>query len=344
MNVISMLLLKLPAVRSEGQPFATSFFGADFGAELRAGRLSRIVVAVILNLCLSPITLLQANAVDQDEASRFTRTLLSVKRDTPDAQAQFAVVALEVLAAANAQEADYAREQMAASKEKRKLSGWAYAVERYARDLQSLAQSIESGASVTLRIDEANIYSLTVDGRMVILSHPRWQQQKVLEQEILQMFCVNYECTADSDVPSAAVLLSASAPLKPRWVFGEDGADCVFRGISIHYPPGTRLALARQQCVAFLKEVVTLVSDIAWQRKHAVSVDWKALSLFPTHARPEHRLQLNTAGDSVLLNSPLLYAAPGLLQQLSPWLRASVSGDTASVRFEASDIFAAPAS
>ena len=66
------------------------------------------------------------------------------------------------------------------------------------------------------------------------------------------------------------------------------------------------------------------------------TIDWDRLEIQPTPSRPEHMLQLNTVGDTVLVTVPLLYRSAGLFRQVLPWVRQRVTEQTdVSVELEA---------
>ena len=81
-----------------------------------------------------------------------------------------------------------------------------------------------------------------------------------------------------------------------------------------------------------------LAHEIAWQRRHAVAVQWHDLSLSAVPGRPQHTLRLNRAGDTLLLSLPVLHGSPGLLEAIVPWLRrAAPDNDAPRVMLRASD-------
>ena len=76
-----------------------------------------------------------------------------------------------------------------------------------------------------------------------------------------------------------------------------------------------------------MQEVEMLATELGWQIRHEVAVDWETLRVKPTPMRPEHLVLLNDAGDSLLVSLPLLYSTPGLLETLSTWLRQRYVSD-----------------
>jgi len=169
---------------------------------------------------------------------------------------------------------------------------------------------------------------VTVAGKAVILTHPRADQQAAFEQRILQEFCARNECSLLSarDPTQEPIPVSVSS-VKPLWAFTESGPMCSHQGIQLRFDGVQNVARRRSVCEQFLQEATILANEIAWQRRHGVSVEWDSLMIRPTPQRPEHLVQLNAAGDSILATMPLIYGSPGLLAHLTPWLQSRFTGN-----------------
>jgi len=236
-----------------------------------------------------------------------------------------------MLAEAYAQEAELARaesEESDGDAGSDRLVGWVAAVESYAGQLRLLIEDIETGFPVHLgAVGDAEL-AVTVAERTVILSHPRVDGQDDFEHAILENFCTRHPCErfTPGTAPPQPIPVSAGN-IRPRWAFTEAGPVCSMKGISVHFSPRADLPAARSICRQFLHETVTLANEIAWQVRHAVPVDWERLELQAIAGRPEHRLQLNDAGDNVLVAAPVLRGSPGLLRVVLPWVRAGVAGE-----------------
>tara|TARA_R110002073_G_scaffold34686_1_gene102460 strand:- start:1066 stop:1380 length:315 start_codon:yes stop_codon:yes gene_type:complete len=98
------------------------------------------------------------------------------------------------------------------------------------------------------------------------------------------------------------------------------------------------MANARLICEQFMQEVITLADELAWQQRHAVPIEWGQLLIQPTPHRPEHMLQVNDLGDTVMVTVPMLYQNPGLLRRVLPWIRQRVAGEAqANLSLDASE-------
>jgi len=265
---------------------------------------------------------------------------VSYLSDAPaDLRADFAGTALRLLASAYAEEATLAREEAREAENPGRLLGWSSAVEQFTGQLQLVLEDIVGGFPVQLGANAGDSLVVTVAQRTVILNHPRVGGQESFEQAVLSEFCSRHPCERYTPGADAREPIPVSAGrIRPAWAFTETGPVCSHRGIHVHWSGAADIGRARATCRQFIHEVVTLADEIAWQRRHAVPVDWSGLRLSANPGRPEHRLALNGAGDVVLTAVPVIYGSPGLLQQLVPWLRARADGrQEASIKVQAAD-------
>jgi hypothetical protein len=95
----------------------------------------------------------------------------------------------------------------------------------------------------------------------------------------------------------------------------------------VHFHTTRDLATLRGICEEFIQEAALLATGLAQQRRYDVQVDWDGLTITPLPDRPEQLVQLNDAGDSLLLTLPLLKGSPALLTAITPWLKAVTRGE-----------------
>lgn len=269
--------------------------------------------------------------------SRFQRTVLSLRESSPEDQAGFATQALEQLAEVYMAEADLARTEARKEQGKQaaRLRGWSMAVDQYASQLLLLLDDVTEGYPVELVANREGSVSVTVADRAVILGHPRPGQQAAYEQQVLTDFCARHDCVGLTASVLAAETVQpipmTANPVSPRWTFTGSGPVCSNEGVTVRFESTRQLAALRELCVQLMQELATLATELAWQGRHGVVVDWKALALSATPGRPGHLLRLNAPGDSILVTVPLLYGSPGLLVDIQPWLRARAAGELAPV-------------
>jgi virulence-associated protein VagC len=254
--------------------------------------------------------------------TRFQRTVQYLQGAPPELRGGFAAIALTNLADAYKAEAQLAREEASSTGRSASLRGWSAMVDYFARQVPALLADIELGLPVRLTLGGDQSLVITVADRTVILSPPRLTQQSAFEQEILVDFCSQYSCEEFSPGSAAPEsLLAPTAQVRPQWTFSARGSVCAYQGINVRFEDQKNLANSRPICAQFLREVINLTDELAWQQRHGVVIEWEELDIQTTPHKPEHRVALNAIGDSVLVVVPLLYRNPDLLQLVLPWIR-----------------------
>lgn len=265
-------------------------------------------------------------ALNIEGQSRFQRTVQYLQDAPPEVRGDFAAIALTSLAEAYIAEARLAREEARTAGRDANLRSWSVAVDYYARQMPLLLEDIELGLPVRLTLGGEKSLAIAVADRILILSHPRLNQQSAFEQEILVEFCSRHDCKQFTPGNAELEPIPVSAvQVRPDWTFTAQGRICSYKGIKVLFKNEHDLANSRLICEQFLQEVMTLANEFAWQQRHAVPIEWDKLDIQSAPRRPEHILRLNSAGDSVLVTVPVLYGSPGLLEDVVPWLQLRLS-------------------
>ena len=271
--------------------------------------------------------------------SRFERIVRALQSAEPALTSEFASTALLELVEVYLAEADLARREAEQASEADRLSSWSRAVEQYAGQLSLVLEDVDLGFPVDLRLHPREAVSVSVGGRTIMLAHPRHGQQPVYEQSVLQGFCGNGLCRTLIDEEEALEPIPMSAALvTPHWEFASSGPRCSYRNLAVSFTQGGSIARQRALCQQLMQEAELLATELAWQQRHKVDIDWEQLSLAPVPLRPEHLVTLNRAGDSLLVSLPLLNGTEGLLAQLTPWLQSRHAEEIPQVHLDAGNL------
>lgn len=276
-----------------------------------------------------------------ETASRFQRTVEALQQGEESARSRFASLAVLELAEIYLAEADLARSESQDSDSAGRLLSWSRAVERYAAQLLLVQEDLDLGYPVLLRSHSREAPSITVADRTVFLAHPRRGQQGAYEQSVLAQFCTGYTCAELTSRASehAEPIPMSPGVVSPAWNFSSAGPLCEYRGLQLQFAAGGELQRQRALCQELMQEAALLATDLAWQRRHGVEVDWSFVSVSATPQRPEHMVVLNGAGDTLLATLPLIYSTDGLLQRLAGWLQAyPTAGEPLRVSLEAGEL------
>ncbi|MEH6587241.1 MAG: hypothetical protein V7720_11830 [Halioglobus sp.] len=279
-----------------------------------------------LGCLLLGLALLTGSAVAED--SRYQRTLLALQGSEAELKGRFAVAALLELNEVYLAEADLARKESESAEAPAKLYAWSRAVEQFASQLALVMDDIDFGLPVELQLNPREVAAVRVAGRTIMLAHPRHTQQLVYEQSVLNLFCAGNPCRELTSVAGKQSAIPMSAALVVAgWEFSEHGPICSHLQLQVSFKAAGNLRLQRQLCQQLMQEVEILATELAWQQRHDIDIDWDGLNIKSTPRRPEHLVLLNGVGDSLLVSLPLLYGTDQLLEQVSPWLQQRHSRD-----------------
>lgn len=296
---------------------------------------SLVFAALVMPSLLAQAT--EPQSIELLSMSRFERTILALQRAPAEDRANFALIALSQLTETYYAEADLARHDSTGSELKQMR--WSRAVERYARQMITVQEDIANGFPVALGLQPKTEAIVIVDGRRIPLSHPRPLQQSAFEQQILAQFCESGYCDSMSTPSSTTKTFSSSLEhIKPQWTFTATGPACSQDGLHFTFAANTSLGAIRPFCESLFREINTLLNEIHWQQQHDVTIEWQQLLLSELPAQSRHMLQLNAAGDTLLLELPVIFRNSGLLTTISPWLAARLSGNEHSLTIKASTL------
>lgn len=246
-----------------------------------------------------------------------------------DVQAEFARIALEEMGSAFRQEAEAAKEvkpdpKKAANKE-RDPRKWAAATSSYAGRMFGLADSIQAGAHVDVKVEPEGTIVLTVGGSQVIVSGPRLDRPQQFENRIIDRICLDAGCTS----LASASYDSFADGVGGRWSFPDTDTPVFVTGNGLNFLFDDKQNLSNKErgCAAIAAELNTIVQtlkNLLWQN-HAV--DWSAIAVRTDSMDATTQvLRVNNTGDFIKLALPQLVRVPYVLQSAMPWVRSQVEG------------------
>lgn len=242
-------------------------------------------------------------------------------------RSDLAYVAISELANAYAREAQRARQEYRNRPADADLRSWAGAVESMATELSALAKNITAMTSIDVGISPENSIYLIVEGKPVVVSGPKPNEQKALEQRIIEGFCRLNWCDALLE-NSSEELQQDDTKATPLWRFGEKaGPVCATHdGLEFQFRNTDHLREKREACARIVAELNMIAAAISKRLDSGTRVDWNAVTVRSYARGQPQRVLLNTGGEYLPLTLPALAATPDLFSQVRPWLAAKVTG------------------
>lgn len=236
----------------------------------------------------------------------------------------FALVAIAEMVDVYTREADLARSEARRGDTRQ----WSIAVRRQARELTAIASSMTESTPVQVGLTRYDRVFVVVDGRLVILTNPRVDEQIVFEQRIANRFCERNLCTDLVEQARSEVASPQPAAITARWSFSDNaGPVCnAVDGLEIQFSSVSDLWWKRPACEAVSGELVHLAGQLALERGNGTRIDWNEIAIRDHPGSDLNRVILNERGDYLLLRLPALSNVPGFLELALPWL-VSRTGD-----------------
>jgi len=233
---------------------------------------------------------------------------------------------LSELILAYGQEAIRARSEFRRTSFPAGSSRWTVAVDALVRDLQRLLEGLSPQTPVQVSAQGVQTLYVIVDGNPVLLIGPRADENRLLEQRVLERFCSRNDCDdliGDRQSKASVAGHSGSPAL---WRFSDPaGPVCASGdGLELQFRNDVYLEEKREACTRIMAELDRLANRLRNGIESGKTVDWNRLAIDSTTGANLQRIVLNGEGDYVVMSLPSLARANKLFVQVLPWLAARV--------------------
>ena len=254
------------------------------------------------------------------------------------ARLDFALVAIDEMAAAYRGEAERIYQERQRQGEAGSRARWSSGTAAYAEQLRAMADRTLTARSVDVLVDAVGDVLLVVDGESVAVAGPRVAEPGLLAGAIVERFCRLQDCLrlvpasavrGDGEDPGAVTRAEPAPPPRVEWSFSDqggavcrtdDGFEFLFRDLA-------ELTTKRAACAMVVAEFRRIARRLAELRTQAVVVDLQRLAIAPLADGAGHRLTVNAHGAYTRLPLPALAQADGLLRAGLLWLEAQRRGE-----------------
>lgn len=211
------------------------------------------------------------------------------------------------------------------------LARWSAAVAPLLEELRAAQADLLIARQVNVSIDRHNQVLLTIDGRPLWVSWPRFSARNRQERELVTEFCQLHDCPVEFlEGAGARAMPTSAAPgtwrlaqfQPPTWE-SIDGVNCEFRDAS-------RLGEKERACRDIVADLHVLAAALRSARRGGELIEWQHLGLRPDTSGGQHRVTVNARGDFIAVYVPALAAQPIEWRGAGRWLEARVDGNPAS--------------
>jgi hypothetical protein len=292
------------------------------------------LLAVLLILGILPAPIFARGGVPYQPAdqSLLVRVAMIVEDSPLPMRRDFAWLAISEMAGMYSAEAQRARLETRHTARARDTARWAAAVDDYAARMRALADAMTATTAVEISVGVDGSISLYVGGELVIVTGVFTGKQDDYEQQVIEQFCVLYQCERllaryELSVPAADVIATKRSTKAVYWSFSQHaGPVCMTDdGLEFQFREMSALGQKRAACSQLVAELYDLVDALARRHKQGMVVDWNGLEIGPVAGSEGHQIVLNTSED-IRIPLPGLAASKDLFRLVRPWLAARATG------------------
>ncbi len=262
--------------------------------------------------------------------SRLIHLAQQIQQADPARKYDFLLITLQQMANAYAEEAEkVALEKQKTLKKHAKAVHWQYSSYRYLDSIESAIVQLDIEENPDFFISKQNrIVVLFTDQPPVVVSGPNNGSHKRMEKNIVEQFCVIYDCSeyfkSNSENNSLQEQLEDPGEFGGIWNIQRDfkglfesdtGISCSFKSL--------KNRTAKEQWMAALHQELILILDaLKKATSKGVIVNWPLLKLEPLPLTDNaYKLLINQQKSYIKVNVPVLFHNPELFRRLSPWLK-----------------------
>lgn len=257
---------------------------------------------------------------------------------------EFARIAVEQMLVEHEEALANLQDQRVSSvKAARKQVTWGRATERFLEQLDQVSSMMASG-EVIIEVEgtPAGEVYVFVDDQPVVVSSLNLEEPQLLEERILDAFCVQFDCTGLEPVEPVRVQPAYQPGTRAGWSFG-DGMASTFRtrdGLSFMFLDLRNRARKQQMSVQVAEELRLIAGLLGKASANGYAIEWSSLRLEQgPGGRQPARVVFNARGTFVRAKVPALTAAPDFLEIGRAWIRATAAGEPYEQSFPRADLF-----
>ena len=318
---------------------------------------------ILLTLLLFCIFATPAADASEINLSRSKLIQLALHLEVADQQLQYDFSRIAIIEMFNTYEQELHRSQThltklssKRAKKKAKIRGWQIATRTYLKTLDQYLFSMDSGVPLEFLISRQNKIIILIGEQPVIISGPNSGSDKQIEHNIVEQFCLQYDCreyfqetsyitdessvktslepeVGESSVEKSSVenYIDSYSETSGSWTIHSDlKADFITgNGLIFKFSNIKNRFLKEAWAIGISRELTQLIEYLRITQQKGHKIQWSSLSM---HELPltdsAYKIIVNKDGDYIKMSLPLLGKNPALFIQLIPWSQSYFENKT----------------
>lgn len=289
----------------------------------------KFIVIVYLALSFISVTSQAASEINLTR-SRLIQLAHSIETADSGRKYDFLHIALEQMYNAYAVEAEKASGNIPDNAKKRaKVFRWQFSSYRYLDSIESAIVLLDGQENPDFFISPQNkIIVLFNDQPPVIITGPNNGANKLIEKNIVDEFCLLYDCVDYFKKTEQQAIKQNNTPdteLTGSWMIKRNfkGAFVSDAGITFNFDNLKKRHDKEQWMNSVYQELLLILGSLKNAKTRSYAINWQILTLRPLPVTDNaSKLIINSEQHFLKVNTPLLVTRPELFAQLKNWLKA----------------------
>ncbi|MDX1518771.1 MAG: hypothetical protein R3318_01520 [Gammaproteobacteria bacterium] len=284
-------------------------------------------IVVYPNVFLTPARL---------QNTRLFRLARQIQDQSGETLVEFVKTCLDVMAEVYHEEAlDARRKSLENSKDRNKLIRWSRNSLAFANQMDALGKSLDLSSQVELYFETFGQLYILIDGKPVLVSSPVINQQKSLEQRIIDRVCRRMQCDLK--------LLETPDDEKVRdlWVYAQwdisENNRHVLKtrnGLNFVFADLEDKKLRQHVCLNIARDLNLVADSLLYAKEKGLFIDWGYMYLDVIPGSDKYELVINQFKDAIRLSLTAIPYLNDYPQVAIPWLQARIDFEEYEFNFE----------
>ncbi|MCG8324750.1 MAG: hypothetical protein MI673_04470 [Thiotrichales bacterium] len=239
---------------------------------------------------------------------------------------QFVRISLDAMAGLYHGEALEARRKSASDdRDRDKLIRWSRNSLAFANQLEALNKSVTRNSNVELYFESFGELYLLINGKPVLISSPVINQQKDLEQRIIERVCGKMQCDSTWLEPPE------DEKIRSLWVYAqweiEDKQQHVFKtksGLNFIFDDLQDKKRRQHVCLNIARDLNLVADTLLDAKEKGLFIDWGYMYLNVIPGTEKYELIINQFKDAIRLSLTAIPYLNDYPQVAIPWLQARI--------------------
>ncbi len=278
--------------------------------------------------CFSPSLLFAAFEIKLTQ-SHLLRLAEQLQKEDAARKYDFLHIALQQMYTSYAIEAEKAAlERPPNAKKRAKIYRWQISSHQYLDSIENALIQLDIQDNPDFFISKQHkVIVLLDDHPPVIISGPNNGANRIIEQNIVEQFCLLYDCSKYFEKTQSGTAFQLPNPgteFSGSWTLKRDfkGAFVSDVGLIFNFNNLKQRKAKEQWMSEVYRELLVILDALQKAKNKAYTINWSVLKLEPLPVTDQaYKLLINTKQQFLKVNVPLLGKANGLLNLLKPWLK-----------------------